>query len=149
LEEALIELRALSHGLYPAALAGEGLVIALEVAAARLHRPAEVRATGVRRYPIEVETEVYLCCVEALPNAVRPAGAAASRGLAGVGDELRFEVRDDGAGFDLDAGTGLGLRAMHDRMAALGGALEVVSEPGRGTRVRGVVPVSTLAEAAR
>jgi signal transduction histidine kinase len=36
---------------------------------------------------------------------------------------------------------GTGVQGMTDRMAALGGTLEVSSEPGRGTRVTGTVPV--------
>ena len=57
--------------------------------------------------------------------------------------QLRFEVRDDGVGFT-PAGTvnGGGLTNMHDRVAALGGRLTVVSAPGTGTRVVGTVPVT-------
>ena len=52
---------------------------------------------------------------------------------------LRFEVIDDGAGFDaheqLHSG---GLLGMQARLAAAGGRLEIVSVPGRGTTVRGI-----------
>ena len=56
--------------------------------------------------------------------------------------ELRFEVRDDGPGFDLAAAhDGVGLRNMHDRLDALHGLLEITSASGRGTVVAGTVPV--------
>jgi signal transduction histidine kinase len=55
---------------------------------------------------------------------------------------LVFEVIDDGVGFDpLARGYGTGLQGMSDRLAALGGELSVESAPGRGSTVRGVIPV--------
>ena len=54
---------------------------------------------------------------------------------------LRFEVRDDGAGYPSDAGHGRGLRNMHDRIEAVGGQVSVESEPGHGTRVTGMIPL--------
>ena len=56
--------------------------------------------------------------------------------------ELRFEVRDDGPGFDPAAAHGgVGLRNMHDRLDALHGRLEISSAPGRGSVIAGAVPV--------
>ena len=64
--------------------------------------------------------------------------------LKAEGDGLVAEVHDDGRGFDLSlAGAGVGMRSMRERAAALGGKLEVDSEPGRGTRVRLRVPNPT------
>jgi signal transduction histidine kinase len=57
-------------------------------------------------------------------------------------DTLVFEVEDDGAGFDpASTSYGTGLQGMADRLAALGGELSVDSAPGRGTKVRGNIPV--------
>ena len=55
---------------------------------------------------------------------------------------LRFEVADDGAGFDLaSAGIdGHGFVNMADRLGAIGGTLTVESAPGRGTTVGGTSP---------
>jgi signal transduction histidine kinase len=54
---------------------------------------------------------------------------------------LRFEVRDDGSGFDLrTAPAGVGLTSMRDRLAAVAGELAVVSASGDGTRVIGRIP---------
>ena len=54
---------------------------------------------------------------------------------------LRFEVKDDGSGFDpAHAGGGAGLTNLRDRIEAVGGALYVESSPGRGTRISGVIP---------
>ena len=57
--------------------------------------------------------------------------------------ELRFEIRDDGRGFDTSATSyGTGLQGIADRLAALGGELVVTSAPGDGTAVAGRLPVS-------
>jgi signal transduction histidine kinase len=56
-------------------------------------------------------------------------------------DRLRFEVRDDGGGFDGDSPRGVGLTNMRDRVTAVGGDLSVASEPGRGVVVAGSVPI--------
>ena len=56
-----------------------------------------------------------------------------------------LDVHDDGVGFDqaatvAAAGTGLGLHAMAERVAALGGSLAVESAPGEGTTIAVEVP---------
>jgi signal transduction histidine kinase len=55
---------------------------------------------------------------------------------------LRFEVIDDGVGFDTDETSyGTGLQGMIDRLAAVGGELHVRSVPGTGTTVTGGIPL--------
>ena len=54
-----------------------------------------------------------------------------------------FEIRDDGAGFDRAAvSPGAGMTNMQDRLAAVGGAVEVTSSPGAGTVVAGRIPLT-------
>jgi two-component system sensor histidine kinase UhpB len=56
---------------------------------------------------------------------------------------LVFEIQDDGRGFDPGTTTrGSGLQGMADRLDAIGGTLDVRSEPGRGTLVRGEITLS-------
>jgi signal transduction histidine kinase len=56
-------------------------------------------------------------------------------------DDLRFSVEDDGQGFDPRTATpGAGLDGIRDRVVTVGGQVEVVSAPGRGTTVSGAVP---------
>jgi signal transduction histidine kinase/DNA-binding CsgD family transcriptional regulator len=57
---------------------------------------------------------------------------------------LVITVADDGAGFDVDARDGPGLRGMRSRASVLGGELEVESSPGWGTRVRGRLPTEAV-----
>jgi signal transduction histidine kinase len=102
----------------------------------------EVDAGGLGRYPAEIETAIYFCCVEALQNATRYApGSAVRVSLAEDGGQVLFTITDEGPGFDPAAtaapAAGSGMRNMSDRLAALGGSCQVDSRPGRGTTVAG------------
>ncbi len=146
-DEALETLRDLARGIYPPLLADRGLAAALESQARKATLPVEVDAPDVSRYPQDIEAAVYFCVLEALQNIQKY--AEASRAWVRLGESdgvLRFEVRDDGKGFDAaSTKRGSGLTNMEDRLDALGGAVAVDSAPGDGTRLRGHVPV--LAEA--
>jgi signal transduction histidine kinase len=139
----LEDLRDLARGIYPPLLADRGLGPALEAQARKASVPVSVDADGVGRYAPEVEASVYFCTLEALNNVAKHAEAArATVWLADVDRELRFEVSDDGRGFDSTAGVGgTGLQGMADRLAAIGGAIEIRSAPGRGTSVAGRIPL--------
>jgi signal transduction histidine kinase len=132
-------LRGLARGIYPPLLADQGLPAAVRAQASKAPVPVEVSTDGVGRYPAEIETAIYFCCVEALQNAARHApGSAVRISLADTGHGPEFEVTDSGPGFDPAAATnGSGLRNMSDRLAALGGSCQVDSSPSRGTTVTG------------
>jgi signal transduction histidine kinase len=105
--------------------------------------PVTVEAESVSRYPQDVEAAVYFSCLEALQNVAKYAEATSARvRLVHRDAELTFEVADDGRGFEADkTPLGSGTQNMADRLAALGGALEIRSSPGSGTTVRGRVPL--------
>jgi signal transduction histidine kinase len=142
--EALEDVRSLAHGVYPALLMQRGLRDALRDAALRSPVRVQVEAHGIGRYPPEVESAVYFCCMEAMQNAIKH-GVGASLIAIALSDDgrLRFEVADDGGGFDT-VGTppGAGLANMRDRLAAVGGALSYRSQLSKGTQVVGVVPAA-------
>jgi signal transduction histidine kinase len=144
-QHALEELRDLAHGIYPPQLVESGLAEGLRSAAARAAVPVRLDARGLARYPLEVETTVYFCCLEALQNVGKHAGAEA-RATVRVWEErdgLRFEVTDDGAGFDLSRRPqGSGVTNMSDRLGALGGSLSIASAAAEGTRVAGRIPLA-------
>jgi signal transduction histidine kinase len=145
IDHALEEIRSLAHGIYPALLADRGLADALRSVARRSPLRVDVRATGLRRLPPELETAVYFACREALQNAAKHAAGArrASVDLDLSGRQLAFDVTDDGDGFDPGVVRGgSGLRNMRDRIESIGGTLEVVSASGRGATIRGSVPLT-------
>ena len=137
--DALEQLRDLARGIYPPLLADQGLVAALQAQARKASVPTVVRSDGVDRYPQDTEAAVYFCVLEALTNIAKYAGASkAEVTLSQTNGELRFEVTDDGAGFDMAELTyGTGLQGMADRLDAIGGTLAVASKPGDGTTIEG------------
>ena len=144
-KSAIEELRSLAHGIYPPLLSHAGLGDALAAACRRAALPATSEVIGIGRYPPEVESAVYFSCLEALQNAGKYAGDGASARVCLSERErtLSFEVTDDGAGFDSrDAADGAGLTNMRDRVGAVGGVLSVESASGKGTIVRGSIPVN-------
>jgi len=143
-DEALNTLRELARGIYPPLLADRGLVAALEGQVTRASIPVTVVAEGLGRYSQEVEAAVYFCCLEALQNIQKYARATAAQvSFSATASEVRFEVRDDGSGFDpATVSRGSGLQNMEDRLNALGGSLEVRSRPGHGAAVTGTVPAA-------
>ena len=148
-ERALDQLKVVIYDLRPAMLDDLGLAAALRwYAKARAEAPGlEVHTRfdeGLGRLPAPIETALYRVGQEALANAVKY--ALATR----VDVELEVKpgyavlrVFDDGKGFDLTQarGRGLGLLSMQERIGLLGGRFNVVTEPGRGTRVYAVVPL--------
>ncbi len=86
---------------------------------------------------------MYFCVLEALQNVQKYARATQTTvSLACSDGELVFTVSDDGHGFDQrTTRRGSGLLNIVDRIDALGGRLEIHSQPGAGTTLHGTVPV--------
>lgn len=151
LENANRELKNIYKGLRPMALDCLGLSVALEALAREFHEsgPFAVRA-GIARLnrtdvPPEAAIHVYRVLQEALTNAARHSGASAvDVKLERKKDSLKLTVRDNGRGFDFDAGSldrGLGLFSMKERTAQLGGGLDIVSQPGKGVTLTAVFKI--------
>ena len=141
--ESIGSLRDLAHGIYPPLLRDSGLEEALRAAAKRSPLAVTVSATDLGRHPEQVEAAIYFCCLEALANVGKHApGASVTITLQAVPGELRFEVADDGPGFDpATTPAGAGLSNMADRIGALGGEVAWRASPGHGTVVVGRTPV--------
>ncbi len=132
---ALQNLRDLARGIYPPLLADLGLAAALNAQARKSPVPVTVDADGIGRFAQDTEAAVYFCCLEALQNIAKYAKASSALiCLRAENGTLRFTVSDDGTGYDArHTPLGSGQRNMADRLAALGGRLEVKSAPGQGT----------------
>ncbi len=142
-QDTIMELRELAHGIYPPLLVDSGLGEALRAVVNRSPLDVELVTTGIGRYGGDVEAAVYFCCLEALQNAGKH--AASAHVVVRIWEEsgsLLFEVRDDGPGFDVrTAQRGHGYVNMMDRLGAIGGAVRWESEIGHGTAIRGSLPV--------
>ncbi len=145
LQRVISELRELAHGIHPTLLTDRGLLEAVEALAARSPIPVTVRADpslGGQRFSEEVEGTGYFTVAEALTNVIKHARAHhAEVCLQRSHGSLHIEVHDDGAGFDRTPVVGDGLVNMTERIAALGGRLDIDSN-GSGTTLHAVLHVS-------
>ncbi len=138
--EAIHELRELARGIHPAILEDEGLEAAVTALARRVGIPVDVGMTLDGRLPRLVESTAYFTIAEALTNTQRHARAShATVRVVHAGASLELEVIDDGEG-GAAAERGSGLRGLGDRVMALGGRFEVVSDATHGTRLRATIP---------
>ncbi|HEX7267864.1 MAG TPA: histidine kinase [Streptosporangiaceae bacterium] len=141
----LEEIRSLATGIFPPLLSDAGLGEALHAIALRGPIATAVKTEGLRRYPLEIESAAYFCCLEALQNSAKHARNASevTIRLADDGQLLRFDVADDGAGFVIHRAVhGSGLTNMRDRLGVVGGRVWIDSAPGRGTVVHGQIPIT-------
>lgn len=131
----------------------DGLAAALrrigEEQASRAGIPVDVSAADLD-LPMQIQTALLRIAQGALANAVRHSSAArVSVELARGRGSVSLTVRDDGQGFDVSAATrsrdtgSFGLQAMRERVGQLGGTLDVLSAPGRGTEVVARLPLTT------
>ena len=134
------ELGRLAQGLHPRVLAEHGLADALAVLAKDLPLPVEIKVTG-NQLPPPVAAAAYFVCAEALTNTAKHAAAArVTVAVTASEGRVRVEIADDGVG-EADPARGSGLRGLADRVATLGGTLQVQSVPGRGTRLAADIPL--------
>ena len=102
---------------------------------------------AIGRLPTAVETGLYRIVQEALSNVRKHAAATrVTVRLSQTAHELRLQIEDNGAGFDLQAvqrrsASGFGLKGMSERAHLLGGRLEVRCAPGAATQIEAVIPV--------
>ncbi len=99
--------------------------------------------------PPDAKVNLYRILQESLTNIGKYARANRVRvSVKRRGEEVQVAVEDDGNGFDLSSvlateasGRGLGLVAIEERVRMLGGALEISTQPGQGTKIHFAVPI--------
>jgi signal transduction histidine kinase/HAMP domain-containing protein len=141
--------------LRPTVLDHLGLVPALRWLAKSWLEPRGIRTSievnsDPRRLPAELETAIFRVLQEAITNIARHSAARNVLVWLKFSDyDIRVGVEDDGVGFELsnasdghDQLRGLGLLGMEERIALLGGELEINSTPGNGTQINLRVPLA-------
>lgn len=151
LNQAIQEVRRISHDLRPSLLDDLGLRTALT---SMLEEFTE--RTGIRhairlqlpehRLPDDIEITLYRIVQEAITNIERHAEASdVILNLTCQDDQLRLEVKDNGRGFHQDdPADGIGLINMRERAELLGGSFEIKSRPDSGTRLRVAFTLGTF-----
>jgi two-component system sensor histidine kinase DegS len=152
IRDGLADVRRFIFDLRPPALGEMGLLLALKRYLADYQQHfgiavnAEVPDSHVRLSTTK-EVAVFRIFQEALQNTKKH--AAASTIVVRVNIEipvLRIDIEDDGRGFDPDEVTSrhtrnLGLTSMRERAELIDARLEIVSSPGRGTKITLIVPL--------
>ncbi len=138
LTEAIDELRELARGVRPATL-DDGLGPALRELGARASVPTEV-IVSEERFDSQIEAAAYFVASEALANSIKHSrGSQIILEASRANGNLVLSVSDDGTG-GAKPNSGSGLAGLADRVAALGGCLELQSPEGSGTRVTAELP---------
>jgi signal transduction histidine kinase len=135
LDGAIEELREISRGIHPAILSEGGLGPALRTLARRAAIPVELDIRTETRAADPIEVAAYYVVSEALTNTTKHARASYAHVAAEERDGLlHLSIFDDGAG-GADPACGSGLIGLRDRVQTLGGSIEVISRPGKGTAI--------------
>jgi signal transduction histidine kinase len=161
LDEVVLEicqdLRQLAHDLRPPILTELGLVPALEQYLDEFSRRMKMPATfefeherEISRIPANIELICYRIVQEALTNLAKHAQATKAKiTLALAPERLTLSVIDDGVGFSPYAKKvvdGFGLIGIRERVTAVGGQMQIYSQPGRGTQISVEIPLDAADE---
>jgi signal transduction histidine kinase len=129
LREAIVALRELAHGIFPAVLADEGLAAAVEALAEDGRIPVRIRSLPEGRFAPGVETAAYTVIAEAVRATTGSVVVEATRS----GDALLVDVEAHGE-------SGLDLIALQDRLGALDGRLAVERREDGYVKLRAELP---------
>jgi len=148
-QQALKEMRLLVYQLRPSDYLDEGLVGALERRLQAVEKRTSLNARLIVEGKLNLdeaeEVALYRIAEEALNNTLKHAQAqSVSITLHGLDSRVILEIVDNGIGFDLQQAScagGVGLSSMRERTAALGGQIEIHSQPGHGTHIQVTIEV--------
>ncbi|HET8851861.1 MAG TPA: sensor histidine kinase, partial [Ktedonobacteraceae bacterium] len=145
-QASIADIRRLVYNLRPPILDEWGLVAALREQVAQ-YQLDSVQVTidapeSLPALPAAIEVAAYRIALEALANVIRHAQASTCTLRLSIGeDALTVEVQDDGLGFPSSYRAGVGINAMHERAAELGGSCTVERLATGGTRVLARLPL--------
>jgi signal transduction histidine kinase len=150
-------IRTISHLLHPPLLDEVGLPVALQWYVEEFSKRSNIDVTltcadDVERATSELETAVFRVVQECLGNVHRHSSSAtAAVSFQVKNGDAHLEIRDEGVGIPANrqqemkshGRIGVGLRGIRERVAQLGGELQIESSP-KGTTIRAVLPWTPL-----
>jgi PAS domain S-box-containing protein len=154
-QQTMDDLHALAQNLRPPAIDAVGLSQALYDYCQRVERQTGIQVSyqdgTLANLASHTQISIFRVVQEALTNIVKHSGATCVEvDLKKDAREIRISVCDNGRGFthqhmiDRDISRGLGLIGIQERIEALGGSLEVISQAGRGTRLMANIPLQEV-----
>ena len=146
------DLRALAQNLRPPGLDAIGLSQTLDDYCRRIQRQTGIQVSYQDGFladlPNHTQISIYRVVQEAITNIVKHSGATCAEVCLQKNDtDIRILITDNGRGFvnqhlvDHENPEGLGLLGIHERIEALGGSVEIISQPGLGTKLAANIPV--------
>ncbi len=152
IDTTVITVRRIATQLRPSILDDLGLIAAMEWQSEEFGKRSEIRSSfktnnNNMEVPPDIATGVFRVFQESLTNVLRHADATEVRTSLVMHPDLRLElvIADNGKGFntaDIQSKRTLGLLGMKERVLIMGGTYEISSEPGKGTLVRIIVPLT-------
>jgi PAS domain S-box-containing protein len=151
LQNAIDEIRNISHRLNPVSPAGLSFKQAIEEMIGKINISSKLKATVVTKgsrflndLPASVSLSIFRMLQEQVSNIIKHAAASKIAITIYAGKEaVDFEVKDNGKGFDLRTATrGLGLRNIYSRAELHNGKVYIDSAPGKGCLLSVHIPVS-------
>jgi signal transduction histidine kinase len=144
--------REISHGLHPANLTHIGIDAALRNLCLDIQAEKSLGIYFICEKPLPLLTDTISLCLyriaqTALQNVVKHSHARSATVTLTVDSErVSLRIVDDGVGFVVEhyPTTGLGLASMRERVRLVGGKIEVVSAPMRGTTVEASLPLRAV-----
>jgi signal transduction histidine kinase len=147
-QDAIKDVRRLAYDLRPPVLDELGLGASLQAYVKGLNCPADLQINfeipdPLPALPAAVEAATYRISIEAINNVVRHSEACNCVVALFIRDSqhLVVEIKDDGQGLAAPWHAGVGILAMRERAAELGGAIKIESNPGHGTVVGVTLPI--------
>jgi len=150
-DESLAIIRSKTAFIRPPALDDMGLIAVIQNMAKKLDQSTGMRTTVNTTgeelvLPVEVETAIFRCIQESLTNVARHSSAEnIVIDLNWNNKGVSVKITDDGIGFDVEAASKStehqGLQGMRERVALLGGMIELKSSPGSGTEIHITIPL--------
>ena len=154
IDQAVSEIRTISHLLHPPLLDEVGLISALKEYVNGFGERSNIRVSldlpsDLERLPRDVELSIFRIVQECLTNVHRHSGSAtAGVQLSHERGEIKLQVSDQGRGINQETqdklregkSSGVGLRGMRERIRQLGGGMQIQSS-GNGTSIIVVLPL--------
>jgi signal transduction histidine kinase len=144
----IADIRRVVYALRPPVLDELGLISAIREHALQLQEENGLQVNmeapaDLPPLPAAVEVAAYRIALEALTNVTRHSQAQNCLVLLELADDDTFSlvIKDDGRGLPDEYRAGVGIVAMRERAAELGGACTITGQPGGGTCVRARLPL--------
>lgn len=150
-EESLADIRRIMFDLKPTLLHQDNFALTLKEYFADYGTKYNIDIEFVvfakaKQYDITLETALFRMVQEAITNVRKHAGVKkALAKMEDSGKKITLIIKDEGAGFDIENAAqkaeGYGIIGMKERAELLGGEVEIISAPGKGTQVIITVPL--------